>query len=531
MKKTPKTPPLGFSNEISMHNRMIDEQDSQESPKKSTFGIWFNSKKKQQDENNNDEFCKAFERMLELRDIPLPVRHQLRAMDNRKKENILKASEVAAPTTKTNEPSQSKLKPKSGQSTNADRSPEKSNKQSNSLTGASGNIEKADNPILFAKMLEKEHSTTLSIDKVKRLRQLIRAESSRWLYDFFDAGGYEGLCSSLSEILKVEWRYVFILRLSMCLIIATREEQHDDQILHELMRCFKGLSTSEIGLHALSSKAPEPYKSLVDLLFTDKKPGSLPTRQLMMELISLIFEIFGEKSSSDQLIKSPTTQSYLSNVNGSTDSAQIQPLKVPTPFTSAGDMVRQLIHNPINQALESQHEFIKIAKRPRVYKLFLSEMYEVQRDFFWFVFFNLSTYTNSNDDRCFGHKNNGIWYYPSVDMRQVERLRFRVPGGMTAGVEYEAIGYLTSIFSLINALSAASFNDGEETSKNLHKDLFASGIDRYIYTSRAASLAHYPLLHYNISLYLHLAKQSGFSIPNVIARYITQPPENVRIKK
>lgn len=116
-------------------------------------------------------------------------------------------------------------------------------------------------------------------------------------------------------------------------------------------------------------------------------------------------------------------------------------------------------------------------------------------------------------------------------MRQVERLRFRVPGGMTAGVEYEAIGYLTSIFGLINALSAASYNDSEGISKNLHQDLFASGIDRYIYTSRAASLAHYPLLHYNISLYLHLAKQSGFIIPNVIARYITQPPENVRVKK
>ena len=116
-------------------------------------------------------------------------------------------------------------------------------------------------------------------------------------------------------------------------------------------------------------------------------------------------------------------------------------------------------------------------------------------------------------------------------MRQVERLRFRVPGGMTAGVEYEAIGYLTSVFSLINALAAASLKDGEEVSRRLHQDLFASGIDRYIYTSRAASLTHYPLLHYNISLYIHLAKRSGFTIPNVLGRFISQPPENVRIKK
>lgn len=222
--QTPKTPPLGFFNEILLHNKMIDEKSS---PKKSAFGIWFSeflylivnklinlkdSKKKQQDENENDEFYKAFEKMLEVRDIPLPVRNQLWAMDDRKKENILKASEVAAPITKANDHSQLKLKPKSGPSTTSNRSPEKSSKQSNGLIGGSNKIDKTDNPHLFAKMLEKEHSTTLSVDKVKRLRQLIRAESSEWLFDFFEAGGYEGLCSSLSEILKVEWRYVFTLK-------------------------------------------------------------------------------------------------------------------------------------------------------------------------------------------------------------------------------------------------------------------------------------------------------------------------------
>ncbi|TIB69016.1 hypothetical protein E3Q08_03671 [Wallemia mellicola] len=480
-----RTPPLGFSNEIFLHNKMMDEKSS---PKKSSFGIWFNAKKNKQDENVNEEFNKAFEEMLEIRDIPPPVRNQLRAMDTRKKENILKASEIALPSSDSTEIPQPKLKTRS--SSAMSRSPDKASKQS--ASSSSSKVDKSDSPTLFAKMLEKEHSTALSVDKVKRLRQLIRAESSKWLLDFFAAGGYEGLCSSLNEILKVEWR----------------EEQHDDQILHELLRCFKGLSTSEIGLQALASKAPEPYKSLVDLLFTDKKPGSLSTRQLMMEIITLLFEIFDE-TSNNELIRSPTTQTYLNQVNGEADSVHIQPMELPYPYRSTGELVRKLLHNPVDEALENQHEFIKVAKRPRVYKLFLR------------------TFSGT----CFGHKNNGIWYYPSVDMRQVERLRFRVPGGMTAGVEYEAIGYLTSVFSLINALSAASLKDGEEVSRRLHQDLFASGIDRYIYTSRAASLTHYPLLHYNISLYIHLAKRSGFTIPNVLGRFISQPPENVRIKK
>lgn len=140
--------------------------------------------------------------MLEIRDIPPPVRNQLRAMDTRKKENILKASEIALPSSDSTEIPQPKLKTRS--SSAMSRSPDKASKQSTS--SSSSKVDKSDSPTLFAKMLEKEHSTALSVDKVKRLRQLIRAESSKWLLDFFAAGGYEGLCSSLNEILKVEWR-------------------------------------------------------------------------------------------------------------------------------------------------------------------------------------------------------------------------------------------------------------------------------------------------------------------------------------
>ena len=146
--------------------------------------------------------------MLDVRDIPLPVRNQLRAMDGRKKENILKASQIAEPVAKELESSQTKLKHKSAPAHSRSKSPEKPAKQVNGPSSLSSRVDKADNPVAYAKMLEKEHSTVLSVDKVKRLRQLIRAESSGWLKDFFKAGGYEGLCDSLSEILRVEWRCV-----------------------------------------------------------------------------------------------------------------------------------------------------------------------------------------------------------------------------------------------------------------------------------------------------------------------------------
>lgn len=79
---SPTTPPLEFSNEIFLHNKLLDEQSS---PKKSSFtSNWFNSeyirayicvivfvlnymtdvRKKDKENYENEVFDKAFEDML-----------------------------------------------------------------------------------------------------------------------------------------------------------------------------------------------------------------------------------------------------------------------------------------------------------------------------------------------------------------------------------------------------------------------------------------------------------------------------------
>lgn len=98
-------------------------------------------------------------------------------------------------------------------------------------------------------------------------------------------GGYSSLLTRLNEILEVEWRSVAIFSRVYLLDshhLLNREEQHDDQILHELLRCFKALSTSEIGCFALRSSCPTPFVQLVSLLYSDKKPGEVATRQLIV---------------------------------------------------------------------------------------------------------------------------------------------------------------------------------------------------------------------------------------------------------
>ena len=75
-------------------------------------------------------------------------------------------------------------------------------------------------------------------------------------------------------------------------LIARSEEQHDDQLLHELLRCFKALSTSASGCQALRSSCPTPFVQLVSLLYSDKKPGDVASRQLITELILILFQLF-----------------------------------------------------------------------------------------------------------------------------------------------------------------------------------------------------------------------------------------------
>jgi len=47
-----------------------------------------------------------------------------------------------------------------------------------------------------------------------------------------------------------------------------REEQHDDKMLYELLRCIKALTTTEIGKTALRLHYPNPFpRPLIPPLF------------------------------------------------------------------------------------------------------------------------------------------------------------------------------------------------------------------------------------------------------------------------
>jgi len=72
------------------------------------------------------------------------------------------------------------------------------------------------------------------------------------------------------------------------------------------------------------------------------------------------------------------------------------------------------------------HDFIENLHVPRIFKTYLQELSDVCRDYFW----------------IFCHPNNTVWLLREVDEAKVERPK--APGGMTGGVEYEAMVYLVS---------------------------------------------------------------------------------------
>ncbi|KAG7098442.1 hypothetical protein E1B28_000393 [Marasmius oreades] len=360
-------------------------------------------------------------------------------------------------------------------------------------------------PVNFVSILSGTSSTTLEVESVKKLRLMLRNESASWTEDFLNAGGYTALLTRLNEILEVEWR----------------EEQHDDQLLHELLRCFKALTTSTVGCAALRSSSPTPFAQLVMLLYSDKKPGDVSSRQLIVELLLGLFDLYPSSSLPSMGNGRSTTprREIWEMTSLSLSSSKL--ITLPAPHRSIFSFIRGLLLTPAPPTAEAAdstplepHEFIENLHRPRIYKAYLQELSDVCRDYFW----------------VFCHPNNTIWLLAETDEGKVEKPR--APGGMTGGVEFEAISYFTAHLKLVNAIAqaAADLNMPKEhdlSAYKLHSDLFLSGFERIVLISRKASTTYYPTLHLELSRYVVYAGRAGFELPWTLSRLVGLPPASL----
>ncbi|KAI0076019.1 hypothetical protein K474DRAFT_1313687 [Panus rudis PR-1116 ss-1] len=362
-------------------------------------------------------------------------------------------------------------------------------------------------PARYCNILLGSSSTQLDVEVVKKLRIMLRNEPASWTLEFVNAGGYSALLTRLNELLEVEWR----------------EEQHDDQMLHELLRCFKALSTSNVGCNALRSCAPTPYGQLVTLLYSDKKPGDVATRQLIIELLLILFDLY--PPSSLPALSSPRPGFHVharsSPVPWDDDPASSNIITLPAPHSTLFSFIRSLLLTPAPPPSEdprtpiSPHPFIEELHLPRIYKTYLQELNDLCRDYFW----------------VFCHPNNTIWKLEETDEGKVERPR--APGGMTGGVEFEAMSYMTLHFKFLNAIAKAAQDlnlpkEHELSPHRLHSDLFMSGIDRILLVARKASTMYYPTLHLEIARYVKAVDRAGYELPYIVARVVGPPPSAMR---
>lgn len=248
----------------------------------------------------------------------------------------------------------------------------------------------------------------MEVDRMKKLRMLLRHESTGWVQAFLELGGYELVLARLQDLFDVEWR----------------EEQHDDQMLHELLRCVKALTTTEIGKSAIRQHYPRPFADLSALLFSEKKPGDLATRQLMVELWLFLFELYPSPSpSASSASSTPPTHHRQSSsvVRFDTPSPTPAPLAV-----RATEQVYKLLSPALPNPAAEQHAFITTAHRTRVFRALMGELSDICRDYFWIM--------------C--HGSNHLWRLADVDLHTVEKPV--APGGATGGVEFEAMHYVVS---------------------------------------------------------------------------------------
>jgi len=164
----------------------------------------------------------------------------------------------------------------------------------------------------------------------------------------------------------------------------------------------------------------------MSLIYSDKKPGDVATRQLILDLLLILFELYPANSLP---ANSRNGRSNRDPWESQTSLAANNAITLPTPHRTLFEFIRSLLLTPAPAAAEapdvplSPHEFIESLHIPRIYKTYLQEMSDVCRDYFW----------------VFCHPNNTIWVLAETDETRVEKPK--APSGMTGGVEFEAMCY------------------------------------------------------------------------------------------
>lgn len=306
-------------------------------------------------------------------------------------------------------------------------------------------------PALAVHRLRAAPAAHLPVDSVRQVRAALATENDVWIHAFVSDGGYAAILDRLREVLAMEWR----------------EEQHDDQLLDELVRSVVALGTHPLGIAAIAQHAPAPFDALGTLLFSPKRPADLETRRRIVQLWTLGTQLD---------IPLPST--------AHAPSAE----RARTCMPSGVPYVLQLLHvaPPASDTIEL------VPRKARPMRPYVAELQTLCAEFFW----------------IFCHDENVVQDYDTIDLTEAHRPR--IPSGMTGSVECEAMRYATAHLELLCTLLTHLPTDA---GAQLCADLRDGGMDDVLDTLRKASVEYYPALHVALAHMYAQMRAVGRDVP------------------
>lgn len=147
----------------------------------------------------------------------------------------------------------------------------------------------------------------------------------------------------------------------------------------------------------MAAHSTTPFVQLAALLFSDRRPGDLSSREIILVLLGRIVEIQPEK------INLPLSKaSWVQKVND-TEPPRLE--EAPTgryvrksKFVEgdegfdrekeekrirAHELLKSLMLGPPSEKEEAEHDFMKDVRRPRIFKAWIKEISSVTRDYYW----------------------------------------------------------------------------------------------------------------------------------------------------
>ncbi|KAH4175623.1 hypothetical protein HBI81_001930 [Parastagonospora nodorum] len=312
---------------------------------------------------------------------------------------------------------------------------------------------KADEFIKYLKKTPKPGN--VEVGKLHKLRLLLRNETVDWVDNFILEGGMTELVALLHRIMEIEWR-----------------EDHEDTLLHELLRCLKGLCTTATALKQLNEISPTLYPALLAMLFDEehKGPSEFTTRELIIEIIFAHISMAPEEE-----LETRATQ------------------------------LLNYLKDPVKEKESSTVPFILQMYQPRPYQVWCKEMSNVTKEVFWIFIHHLNVVPIPPAPKD-SAKSYAKTHFPGQ--------RAIVPAApYVGGVEWDATNYLATHIDLLNGLIASL--PTREARNTLRQEFKVSGFEKLMGHLRACNPKYYGAVHDSVKVWIGAALEDDWDVKTV----------------